>query len=78
VRIRAHSAPRYVVFSTTLFPHFSQARISSRATSSRTLYLNVRHQVSSLYKRTGKIVVLYKLIFTFLVANLKGKIFWSI
>jgi hypothetical protein len=40
-------------------------------------YLNAREQVSHPYKTTGKIIVLYILIFLSLDSELKGKIFWT-
>ena len=64
-----HKAPRYVVFNIPHLSRTSQAKISSSGTLfSNTLWLrfslNVCDQVSHPYKTTGKIRVLYILIFT--------------
>ena len=68
VRCRDHSAPHYVVSSTSspLGPNILLSTLFSNTLSLHSS-LNVSNQVSHPYKTTGKIIVLYILIF---------KIFW--
>jgi hypothetical protein len=62
VKSADHKAPRYVVFSTPLLPrplwskYLPQHPINQHT---QPLFINMTHQVSHPYKRTGKIVVLY-------------------
>ena len=75
-----HSAPHYVVFSTPVTTtSFLGPKILLNTLFSDTLSLrtsvNVSDQVSHPYKTTGKIIVLYILIFIFLDSQLECKIF---
>jgi len=62
-------APHYVIIFNSLLPHPSHAQRSFSAPCSQTSStylcssLNLRHQVSQPYKTTGKIIVLYMLMF---------------
>jgi hypothetical protein len=71
VRSTEHKARRYAVFSIPLLPRpFLGPNILLSTLFSKTLSrhssLNISDQVSHPYKTTGKIIVLYILIFTFL------------
>jgi hypothetical protein len=76
VRRTEHKAPHYAVFPTYLLPHPSRAQNNILSTIfSKTLSLhsslNVSNQVSHPYKTTGKIIVLYTLIFIRLDSKLE-------
>ena len=79
VRSTVHSAPHYVVSSTPvtstlLGPNILISTLFSNTLSLRSsLNLNASNQVSHPHKTTGKIIVLYILIFKFWIANWKTK-----
>jgi len=64
-----HKAPHYVIISTCYLVRPCSQTSSAYLCSS----LSLRHQVSHPYKTTGKIVVLYILIFLFWYSKLEGK-----
>ena len=71
--------PHYVVFSSPLLPHPSQAKISSSALNYQTTScVNMSDQVSHLCKITGKIIVLCFLIFLCFVSKLEDKGFCTL
>jgi hypothetical protein len=77
-RVQNHEAVRYAVFSILLSPHLSSVQTSSSAPCFQTpphlsSSLKVRDQVSHPYRTTGKIIVLYILIFKFSTATEKTK-----
>jgi hypothetical protein len=65
----------YAVFSTLPSPHPSSVQISSSAPCSQTP--SVRDQVSHPYRTTGKITVLYILIFKFFDSRREDRRFWT-
>jgi hypothetical protein len=77
-----HEAPRYAVFRTLPSLHHASVRIFSSVilfsnTFSLFLSFNVRDQNSQACRTTGKITVLYILIFTFFDSRREDSKFWS-
>jgi hypothetical protein len=70
----SYEAPRYVVFSTLLSLHLSSVQIFSSTPCSS---FNIRDQVSHPYRATGKIIVLFILIFKFLDSWREDRRFWT-
>jgi hypothetical protein len=68
VRSTGYEAPHYAIFSTLLSLHPSSILLSTLFSNTLSLCssFNVRDQVSHPYRTTGKIVLLYILIFMFI------------